>query len=499
MTSGTVTTAVAAGDTTSAAAAPATVATVSTSIAGADAPATALESFTTSRVDAAIASGMAPAQAQQAGTAYTETLTQLLAQGVPMGEAVTRAEPIFQAEAAFPAVTPQQAMGASLATGGDALVSQINSLSGAQSGAGTAAFDVVLANALAEGMSFAEAVSTAQVAARVADSLARADATPQSMLASGNPEAAAAAFASTSTAYQQALSEALAQGVPLEQAMARADAVAQSAAAGAAADARSPAVALASGNPGALPQGIMKSGTYDRALQAALAKGLSLEEAMAQAARADAWEQQVAIAEARNVAYGFSSGSMLLPVADAVFDQALTNAIARGVPPAEALAIARAAAAKSAAVKPSATTALASGSGNEVLLFLVGSSRTFRMTLSNALARGLAVEKAIELAKRAEAANAFRFRLPPEIARQLPTRGTVTVITANGKPLPAWLAFSLRLREFVAVEVPEGGLPVPVVISAGTQRFAITVSEGPAPQQQPRALAHRPAFTPVKK
>jgi hypothetical protein len=442
---------------------------------------------------------MSPAQAQQAGTAYTETLTQLLAQGVPMSEAVSRAEQVFQAEAAFPVSTPQQAMGASMAAGGEAFATQLTSLSGAQSGAGSAAFDTVLANALAQGMSFTEAVHTAQVAARVADSLARADATPQSALASGNPAAAAAAFADASPAYKEALSQALSQGMSLEQAMAKAETVAQGAAAGAAADARSPAVALASGNPGAMPQGSTRNGSYDRALQAALAKGLSLEEAMAQAAKVDAWEQQVAAAEARNVAYGFSSGSMLLPATDAVFDQALTNAIARGVPPAEALAIARAAAAKSAAVKPSASTALASGSGNEVLLFLVGSSRTFRVTLSNALARGLSVDKAIELAKRAEAANAFRFRLPPEIARQLPVRGTVTVITANGKPLPAWLAFSLRLREFVAVEVPEGGLPVPVVIRAGTQQFAVTVSEGPAQKPQPRGLARRPVFHPVKK
>jgi hypothetical protein len=220
---------------------------------------------------------------------------------------------------------------------------------------------------------------------------------------------------------------------------------------------------------------------------------------MAYAAKVDAWEQQVAAAEAKNVAYGFSSGSMLPPVVDAVFDQALTNAIARGVPPAEALAIARAAAARSAAVPPSANTALASGASNEVLIYLVGSSRTFRSTLSNALARGVSVDNAIELAKRAELANAFRFRIPAEIARQLPPRGTVRVTSGNGKPLPAWLGFSLRLREFVAVEVPEGELPVPVVIRHGAQRFTFTVTEGPAPQKPLPATARRTLSNQIKK
>ena len=81
------------------------------------------------------------------------------------------------------------------------------------------------------------------------------------------------------------------------------------------------AVALASGNPAALPQG-MPGGSYDQALQAALAKGLSLQDALAHAAAVDAYERSVAAAEARNAAYGFSSGSMVPPVVDAAFDQA---------------------------------------------------------------------------------------------------------------------------------------------------------------------------------
>ena len=75
----------------------------------------------------------------------------------------------------------------------------------------------------------------------------------------------------------------------------------------------------------------------------------------------------------------------------------------------------------------------------------------------------------------------------------------VTVLTVGGKPLPVWLAFSLRLREFVAVEVPEGGLPVPVVIGVGSRRFNLVVSEGPAPQQQARGTLQGNVYNQYKK
>ena len=382
----------------------ATVATLAASLATTRNPAAALDSVTGSRVETAIAKGMDATQAKQAGNTYNAALVKQLSKGLPMSEAVAKAEAVFKAEAGFPKPkSPQEAAVKNLAAGGNDVAKQLTTLAKAGTSAGSAALDKSLASSLAKGMSFADAVKTAQAAVRQADVLAKADNTPQSGLASGS--AAAKVLANRSAVSQTALSGLLAKGVPLDQAMQRADQIAVGAAGAAQADARNPASSVASGNLSALP-GRSAGGGSDNVLAAALAKGLPMDVAIKQAQQTSANEQKAIEVDARNPTTGFSSGRSVPAATDPAFDRALTNAIARGQTPDQALASANLATTRLAPAKPTPTSALASGQNVATVLLGGGTSRAYTNALGNALARGVPVEQAMALAKRIEQASA---------------------------------------------------------------------------------------------
>jgi len=323
-----------------------------------------------------------------------------------MSEAVAKAEAVFKAEAGFPAPkSPQASAARNLAAGGDNVAKQITTLAKAATPAGSAAFDKSLASSIAKGASYADAVKTAQAAVRQADVLAKADSSPQSMIANGS--AGTKVLANRSASSQTALSGLLAKGIPLDQAIKRADQIAVGEASVAKAEARNPANTMATGSVSALPAGTAAGG-FDKGLTAALAKGLPMDLAVKQAQQTGATEQRAIEVDARNPTSGFSSGRAVPAAADPAFDRALTNAIARGQTPDQALASAGAAATKLAAVKPSAASALASGQNVATMLVGAGSSRSYTNALGNALARGVPIEQAIALAKRTEQANAGR-------------------------------------------------------------------------------------------
>ena len=103
----------------------------------------------------------------------------------------------------------------------------------------------------------------------------------------------------------------------------------------------------------------------------------------------------------------------------------------------------------------------------------------YRTTLGNALAKGMPVTQALALANKAESANAFRFPLSGQAARLASIKNAKLIITqANGKPLPSWLRYVPETKSFVASDIPEGAFPMPVVISAAGQQALLTVSEG---------------------
>ena len=51
------------------------------------------------------------------------------------------------------------------------------------------------------------------------------------------------------------------------------------------------------------------------------------------------------------------------------------------------------------------------------------------------------------------------------------------VTTQSGGPLPAWIRFDANTRTFVASAVPDGGLPIQVVVTVNGQTSTIVISE----------------------
>lgn len=436
-----------------------------------DNPAQALDALTSSRVAAAVSSGMDKVQAEQAGVKHGETVANLLAIGVPLAEAMTRAEQVFQAEASFPPPkSPAESVVNGAATSGDTVGMALTSLAQAKTPAGSDAFDKALAVNLAKGVPFGAAVTAAEVAVKQADALAAADTTPQVKLAKGD-----AGAEKRSEVFDRTMGALLAKGFTPEQAIQRAQLAESNEAAAKAADAK-PSNALAMGNVQALPKG--KDGAkFDQAMGVAMLKGVSVEEAIQRAKAADEFERQVNEAETRNPASGISTGKLATEQENPIFDRVLSLALARGEPPEKAMLLAKMAAERASGGPQTIRTALASGVKVEELLLTQGGSRIYRMVLGNALAKGVPPDEAIAMAKRAERANAFRWVLPKIAALKLQSAGALKVALEGGAALPSWLVFTAANSEFYAVDVPEGGMPLKVVLSAGAQKITVLVKE----------------------
>lgn len=455
---------------------PTAASTVTSTLAGGAEPARGIDALADSWVELAVSAGVAPSEARQAGDAFNEALVLQLSKGATMQQALAHAEKAFDAGVSFPPPSPAAVVKSVLAGSGD-VAKQLTSLANASTAAGSAAFDKSLASAMAKGASPTEALASAQSAARQADFMAAADTSPRSRMANGNG-IDTTLLANRPAGFQKALDAMLAKGMAPEQALQRAELLTRESAQLAQVDAGKPASAVANGTLDALPKGV-SGGSFDKTLSSLLARGMSMEQALQRAGQVDAFEREAVVAEARSVSYGFATGRQLSQGPDPVFDRALANAIARGESPEQALQSAQRSAAQPRG-NPKPADALASGDGVESLLLGDSNSRTYRTALSNALARGLPLDQALALAKRAEQANAFRYRLPADVAQKMGSKGVAPqVTTSNGKPLPGWLKFSPESGEFMAHEVPEGELPLTVVMQVGDQRYRIKLAEGP--------------------
>jgi hypothetical protein len=285
-------------------------------------------------------------------------------------------------------------------------------------------------------------------------------------------------LSNTSEGFQKTLSSLMTRGFTLEEAMQRASQLSGNDAAAVAADARSPSFALASGNFTVL-EGHATNGSFGKALSSALARGIPVAEAITRVTQMEANEQRAAAADARNPVAGFSSGLTIPEKTSGTFDRAVANAISRGETPNQALVSAQRVTASEKMAKPTMAGALASGDKVELMLLGEGSTRTYRMVLGNSLARGMPVAQAIALAKHAENANAFHFPLPSILAKKVAgNQKGVSITTTGGKPLPAWMKFNARSGEFFALEVPSGALPMPVMIHIGSREYRMEISEG---------------------
>ena len=122
-------------------------------------------------------------------------------------------------------------------------------------------------------------------------------------------------------------------------------------------------------------------------------------------------------------------------------------------------------------------TALASGRNAESLISSPGNSPIFKTVLAAALMKGTPIAQALAEARAAEQKNAFRFALPAQVAKAAQAK----VSLANGEPLPAWLHYLPETKSFVAFNVPDGGLPIKVLVSAAGQQSSFTIAEHLAP------------------
>jgi hypothetical protein len=469
---------------------PAAAAQAATSISAAvtrvDNPAAGIDSLAASRADSALRAGVSPQQATRASDAFGVALARQMARGVPMDQALARAEAAFQAEAAVPSPrTPADAAARSFASGAADLARSIDAVAGVRTPTGNAAFERAMAAALARGTSLEQAMGAATAAARASEAAAVADATPQATLAGvTEPAQLVRVLPPASPAFDRALSQLIARGLSPAEALARAQRAAADAAQAERGGAGSPLESLTVPAPATSPARDPARPGFDRALGTALARGLSPQEALTRAAEIERMQQTTARADAASPDNAFVrvDGATQDQRASPVYDQALAVALARGLAPAQAVEQARRTEAQSVEPAPLARVALASGVGVTRVL-PEGGSKTFRAALNSALARGVPVDRAVESARRAEAQNAFRFNLPPALARQVAAQGrNVKITTGDGKPLPGWLRFDAQRGQFFAVEVPEGGLPLPLTVDVGGRRVQLTVSESPPPR-----------------
>lgn len=75
-------------------------------------------------------------------------------------------------------------------------------------------------------------------------------------------------------------------------------------------------------------------------------------------------------------------------------------------------------------------------------------------------------------------AGGFSFTLPKELtdlATSIRSQPVATLV--NGDPLPPWLRFESASSMFVAQNVPNGGLPIQVIIKIGNTRTILLVTE----------------------
>lgn len=432
-------------------------------------------------MDAAVRAGVPQDQAARAASTFSAAMARQMARGVPAEVAMARAESAFQAEASVPPPrTLVEAATRSLSAGDADIGRSLDKVVGARTPAGHAASERALAAAMGRGLPLDEALAAASAAARASEAAAAADASPQASLAgAADPIQVARALPPSSPAFDRVLSALLARGLPPAEAIERAQRASANAGEGNDADARNPAAALARFTATAAAEKPIAE-SVDRALGVALARGLSVEQAVARAAEIERAERAAVQADASSPDNAFVRPTTAPPpVRSPVFDQALAVALARGVPAAQAVEQAQRREAETADPAPLTKTALASGEGLARVL-PDGGSKAFRAALNNALARGVPLAQAVTVARRVEAQSAFRYTLPPGVSRQLGNGQGLKITTADGRPLPSWLTFDARRGQFVGLDVPDGGLPLPVVLELRGKRVPVTIDDAPA-------------------
>ena len=76
----------------------------------------------------------------------------------------------------------------------------------------------------------------------------------------------------------------------------------------------------------------------------------------------------------------------------------------------------------------------------------------------------------------ATAGSGFSFELPAQVRESVGT-GAIQISLADGSPLPGWIQFNPVTQRFEAGAVPDGGLPLQVMLRSGNRQVLIAISE----------------------
>ncbi len=396
----------------------------------------------------AISKGVDPIYAARMGATYNRVLAHLLESGVPMEEALARAEQAFQLELNQPRQdSPVLTAAKDLVFAGADSNSQVGELSGARSVTGAETFDAALSSALARGLALPEALAEARMLSARHEQLLAAEAqNAQLPFASSEPSLPA-----QSPAVQTLFRQLIAKGYPPERAMQRAQALATPVAGAESVEARlSRGQAAVEGDESAL------------ALQLMARRGLTPAQA----------GQRV---------------SAVVPIAP---DTALDR-LARGEVAHEDLAAVQVlqhlprgqrqrVGAAPAPQAESLAELLAAGRAGAQLP--AKGNVPFDQTFDRAVHAGHSPAQALQLAQRMAQAVRFRYRLPPAWRKILARPGDWRLTQADGAALPGWLSLEPHSGTLNALQVPEGGLPLTVLLHwRGQQRVVVHDGNMPAP------------------
>jgi filamentous hemagglutinin family protein len=404
----------------------------------------------------ALPTGLSGDTAVNASSAFAETLARALAQGAPPAEALARANNAMQTSLTADNISPQARTAGALASGVSGAFSDAES----HGEAGSSAFSATLSSLLQQGLSLDAALVRAEASAGLVQALARADASPAAALASGNADTLGSGL---SAPAQALLGRLLASGVAPDFALVRAISAQTIDAGMTARDAANPATGLAQGELGSLSDKVI-DGAFERTLSSLLARGVPVSEALIRAQRQEAEEVRLIAQDNRlpGVTLAQGEGQHLNASTSPEFDALLADSLRRGLTPDAALKQATLSADKITSRQAQSLNASLASGRTDVLA--TGGSASFRRAFNAALARGLPPEEALTVARRAETANAWRAVLPRTLVARAGKNANLRAQLSDGTRLPGWLQFDAATGTFIAPDVPEGALPLTVSI-----------------------------------
>ena len=387
-----------------------------------------VDTLKSSLTEAAVAKGVPRQQAEQASSYFAKVLVQNLAKGMSMTAATNSAQGAFNSVVDVKPATPQTRIASSLTGTGGA--SELSALSGANTAQGSRAFEASLSANLAKGLSLEQATLNAQNSVKEIEAAAKLGNSSANNLMNGT----GTVLEDKSASFQDVLSNAMVKGISPTEALARATAASLESAAAAKADVSRPSTGLSSNNT-TFVKTLPTTDGFSKSVEAQLNRGISLEQAIKNAADTNALQQKAIQADAKNPLVTLSSGTQAIPKGDKNFDKVLATALSQGNTPEMAISKAISAVKNMPENEQTTSASLATGKNVDTVLSTQGHSQTFNRVLGAALARGVDIDKAIATAKRAETASDIPAgTLPIKVTAVVNGKTTVIEMTETINP-----------------------------------------------------------------